>query len=713
MSKTKIVYIHELPPVVLYDFTRLMDTLSQSDWIGFASHVVRDQTELRLIERCEDRTDRLMHIWSCRNGTVSDLITILTDLKMYRARDIIFNWIQTQSPTVEQPPCPHRLPPRSPPRSSFSPPSSLFYPVKEPKHTKPVSESKHLPLPGPPPAELVSHEGRKPTALPEAQASSSQPASLKSVDLYNSLSSCAMFWSFEEIQRGTENFSLARQIGEGGFGMVYRATMRNTEYAVKKLKEDSQLDWTLVKQSFKTEVEKLSLYRHPNILDFAGYSIEEGTHCLLYAFMPSGSLEDRLHCQDIPVLSWSQRLGVLLGAAKALQFLHSWSPQVIHGDVKSSNILLGEHLEPKLGDFGLARLCQTTCRATGKTTTVAKTKNVQGTLAYLPDEYVKDGLLGVEIDVYSFGVVLLEVLTGRRALEVTDRSKPIYLKDLITELDDDEQSTRASKPGQTETISTAAQHICRSHLDPKVVTGGRPVPSGALEIAQLACQCLHRRRKKRPPMAEVFKTLQNSYKDQIYTCRSTINISSEPPQPPPPQTPAWTDPSMEALSSEFSKLGPQEDTYCCTQHVHLPSLSSMTSSSEFQEADSNKDTLGVNFSSRFPCESDESQGFSQYFSSSDSSTLPKGNIPGTIQSLGDGDYTSSGSLSGRSQTSSASGLSSEGIVVNAAKQQLVHKMTLYEKGLLASSGLFSSGSGSYGEESTQSQEPVESEEFEY
>ncbi|XP_041953784.1 interleukin-1 receptor-associated kinase 1 isoform X1 [Alosa sapidissima] len=706
MSKTKNVYIHELPPVVLYDFTRLMDTLSQSDWIGFASHVVLDQTELRLIERYEDRTNRLMNIWSCRNGTVSDLLTILTDLKMYRARDIIFNWMQTQSPPSEQPPCP----PRSPPRSSFSPPSSLFYPVKEPKHTKPVSESKHLPLPGPPPAELVSHEGRKPTALPEA--SSAQPASLKSVDLYNSLSSCAMCWSFEEIQRGTENFSLARQIGEGGFGMVYRATMRNTDYAVKKLKEDSQLDWTLVKQSFKTEVEKLSLYRHPNILDFAGYSIGEGTHCLLYAFMPNGSLEDRLHCQDIPVLSWSQRLGALMGAAKALQFLHSWSPQVIHGDVKSSNILLGEHFEPKLGDFGLARLCQTPGRATGKTTTVAQTKTVRGTLAYLPDEYLKDGLLGVEIDVYSFGVVLLEVLTGRRALEVTDRSKAIYLKDLVAELEDEGQSTRTGKNSQTENISTAAQHICRNHLDSKVVTGGKPVPSGALEIAQLACQCLHRRRKKRPLMAEVFKTLQNNYKNQMYTCRS-INISSELPQPPPPQTPAWTDTSVEALRSEFTKLGPQEDTYCCTQHVHVPSLSSMAYSSEFQKDDGSKETLGMYFSHRFPCESDESQGFSQYFSSSDSSTLPKSNIPGTIRSLGDGDYSSSGSQAGLSQTSSAAGSSSEGIVVNAAKQQLVHKMALYEKGLLASSGLFSSGSGSYGEESTQSQEPVESEEFEY
>lgn len=152
---------------------------------------------------------------------------------------------------------------------------------------------------------------------------------------------------------------------------------------------------------------------------------------------------------------------------------------------------------------------------------------------------------------------------------------------------------------------------------------------------------------------QIFKTLQDNYKDETYTCRSTINVSSELPQPPPPHTPAWTDTSVDDLRSQFTKLGPQEDTYCCTQHVHMPSLNSKVSSSS--SVDQSKETLGMVFSQRFPCESDESQGFSQYISSSNSSSVSKKNIPETARSQGDGDYSSSGSQVDLSTMSSAAG----------------------------------------------------------
>lgn len=117
------------------------------------------------------------------------------------------------------------------------------------------------------------------------------------------------------------------------------------------------------------------------------------------------------HCHDLslsqgslPTLTWKQRLSIMQGAACGIQFLHTCTPSIIHGDIKSSNILLDQALGAKLGDFGLARFSRYACDA-GKSRTLARTSTVRGTLAYLPDEYVKLGKLTFELDTYSFGVV--------------------------------------------------------------------------------------------------------------------------------------------------------------------------------------------------------------------------------------------------------------------------------------------------------------------
>ncbi|XP_015362462.1 interleukin-1 receptor-associated kinase 1 isoform X4 [Marmota marmota marmota] len=227
------------------------------------------------------------------------------------------------------------------------------------------------------------------------------------VSLLQGAHSSPFCWPLCEISQGTRNFSEELRIGEGGFGCVYQAVMRNTTYAVKRLKEESDLEWTVVKQSFLTEVKQLSRFRHPNIVDFAGYCAESGFYCLVYGFLPNGSLEDRLHFQAeaCPPLSWTQRLDILLGTARAIQFLHQDSPSLIHGDIKSSNVLLDERLMPKLGDFGLARFSRFAGTNPGQSSAVARTHTVRGTLAYLPEEYIKTGRLAVDTDTFSFGVV--------------------------------------------------------------------------------------------------------------------------------------------------------------------------------------------------------------------------------------------------------------------------------------------------------------------
>ncbi|XP_076860120.1 interleukin-1 receptor-associated kinase 1 isoform X2 [Brachyhypopomus gauderio] len=688
-------YIYNLPAAGMNEFARVMDSLPDSEWSRFASRVISDQTELRLVEQSRRPTETLMDKWGCKNATVNDLLDILESLELLRPRDIILKWRQAPQPSSVSP------------LSSFLPqpspctllPSSLFTASKAVTQTHPIPENISLPKPPPPPPHLESARFSAHPAISEGEQS------CKCGVERPSLFTGAFCWSFEEVRRGTDDFSAARQIGEGGFGHVYRASMKNTDFAVKRLKEDSQMDWSVVKESFRTEVERLSQYRHPNIMDLVGYSVGGGTYCLIYVYMPSGSLEDWLHCENNTALCWTQRVNILLGSAKAIQYLHSSSPALIHGDVKSSNILLGEHLEPKLGDFGLARLCHRPTRTPGKTSSVAQTATVRGTLAYLPDEYLKDGRLGVEIDVYSFGVVLLEVLTGRRALETDKRSKNVYLKDLVSEVEENEGGFSKAKHSQETGYSQAAENIWMKHLDPKLVTGGTPGPSGSRELSQLACRCLDRRRKKRPPMTEVFKTLEDVYMGLKAFGRSGVVKTSPPPPPPhlsPPKPLRSDNCSLDSLSHRFSKLGPQEDTYCCPHKHGSPSPPSAVAHSQDPESGRSEGSWdGLRDSFHAPCESDESQSFSQCYvttSASRSNTCSGGQS--------DCNISQSSGFSVVTRLPSSVG-SDERVIVNPVRQRFVEKMTLYEEGRIPTSDLLSS----YGVRNIQTREPEESDEF--
>ncbi|XP_050972984.1 interleukin-1 receptor-associated kinase 1 [Labeo rohita] len=680
-------FLYNLPASVMNQFTRIMDSLSHSDWMLFASQVISDQTELRLLEQSSRRTDNLMHKWGCRNGTVGELLKILEGLQWFRARDIILECRRKPQFRSE-----HQSPSVVPPVPVCQSSTVTF--VKE---SLPVPEIRPLPKPSPPPPDLDSVNSRISNIECPCENRVDPP----------SYSSTAMSWPFEEIQNGTCNFSPCKQIGEGGFGNVYKAVMRNTEFAVKKLKEDSHLDWNVVKESFRTEVEKLSQYRHPNIMDFVGYSIEGQTYCLIYVYMPNGSLEDQLRCEDSNALSWSQRVNVLLGTAKAIQYLHSSSPALIHGDIKSSNILLGDHLEPKLGDFGLARLCRNPNKTPGKTSTVAQTATVRGTLAYLPEEYLKDGQLGVEIDIYSFGVVMLEVLTGRQALEVDSQSRAVYLKDLVNEEEDDGRSFSKGKHSRELSYAHAAENICRKHLDSRLITKDTPTPHGSMQISQLACQCLDRRRKKRPRMTEVFKALQDVHSGLKTSGRSTTvrlsPVSSHPSIPEPLRSDSS---SLDSLTHQFSKLHPQENTYPCLRKTAYPALSSVVTRSSCSESELNEESWASQ-SSGIPCESDESQGFSQYLTSHCSKAQATLYGACGIQSTN----TSGSLVESPSQSSPNKDFSDQKVFVNPARQQLVQRMELYEEGRILTSDLLSLGASLYRGVSAERREPEESDEF--
>ncbi|XP_060929971.1 interleukin-1 receptor-associated kinase 1 isoform X2 [Limanda limanda] len=570
-------FIYQLPSIVLWEFCLVMDGLSDLDWTRFASEVLCDQTEVRSAERRERRTDWVMNQWGNRNGRVSELIDLLERLQLFRPQDIILRWTSTLKPlssTPAPPPAPQVSSSQfdPPPKPSVAPPTLSTRRLTEVKGGgRPLPLPLPLPRPAPPPSDLRSDCGSPHPEAPPVVACGGG----------------VMCWSYEEVYAGTKGFSPSLQVGEGGFGVVYRATLGNTNCAIKKLKQDCVLDLTFLKQTFQTEVEKLSKFRHPNIVDLLGVCEGGGSLCLIYSYMDNRSLEEQLH--NRVVLTWCQRLSIVEDVSSALAFLHSPPDRhtpLIHGDVKSSNILLDRHLVAKLADFGLARFGSH--RSAGpsatRTQTVGKTETVRGTLAYLPDEYVRNGELGTAVDVYSFGVVLLEVLTGRRALERDGKSGERYLKDLVEEVED------------SPTGSCAA--VWKNQLDQRLITGGAAEPAEWMTVLALACICLDKKRKKRPGMSEVFQKLKDVHNLVTRTSSSSSslhhphlhNFSQSLPCPP-----LSIDSRIGALTNQIAKLGPLTDTN------RTPPSSSSSSSSG-------------------PCETDESQGFSQLRSDGTSST---------------------------------------------------------------------------------------------
>ncbi|OWM66178.1 hypothetical protein CDL15_Pgr013395 [Punica granatum] len=214
-------------------------------------------------------------------------------------------------------------------------------------------------------------------------------------------------FSYEDLASATNNFSVDRKLGEGGFGMVYRGYLVNLDMvvAVKKISRGSKQG----KKEFITEVKVFSSLRHRNLVQLIGWCHEGTEFLLVYEFMPNGSLDSHLFGKRNP-LNWAVRYKISLGLASALLYLHEeWEQCVVHRDIKSSNIMLDSSFSVKLGDFGLARLMD---HELGPQTT-----GLAGTFGYLAPEYVSTGRASKESDVYSFGVVLLEIVTGRKSVD--------------------------------------------------------------------------------------------------------------------------------------------------------------------------------------------------------------------------------------------------------------------------------------------------------
>ncbi|KAH9805334.1 calmodulin-binding receptor-like cytoplasmic kinase 3 [Citrus sinensis] len=213
------------------------------------------------------------------------------------------------------------------------------------------------------------------------------------------------------VVKATRNFSPSLRIGEGGFGTVYKAQLEDgLLVAIKRAKKEQ---FENLQTEFSSEVELLSKIDHRNLVKLLGFVDKGNERLIITEFVPNGTLREHLDGQYGKTLDFNQRLEIAIDVAHGLTYLHLYAEkQIIHRDVKSSNILLTESMRAKVADFGFARLGPMDSDRTHIST------KVKGTVGYLDPEYMKTYQLTTKSDVYSFGVLLLEILTGRRPVEL-------------------------------------------------------------------------------------------------------------------------------------------------------------------------------------------------------------------------------------------------------------------------------------------------------
>ncbi|TXG56946.1 hypothetical protein EZV62_018259 [Acer yangbiense] len=285
--------------------------------------------------------------------------------------------------------------------------------------------------------------------------------------------------SIDDLLKSTDNFDQENIIGCGGFGLVYKATLPDgKKVAIKRLSGDcGQME-----REFRAEVEALSRAQHPNLVHLQGYCMHKSDRLLIYSYMENGSLDYWLHERfDGPSsLDWVTRLRIAQGAARGLAYLHqSCEPHILHRDIKSSNILLNENFDAQLADFGLARLILPY--------DTHVTTDLVGTLGYIPPEYGQSSVATYKGDVYSFGVVLLELLTGKRPI---DMCKPKGSRDLISWV------IRMKKENRESEV-----------LDPFIYD--KQHDKEMLQVLEIACLCLSNSPKVRPTTQQLVSSLDN------------------------------------------------------------------------------------------------------------------------------------------------------------------------------------------------------------
>ncbi|XP_047186564.1 interleukin-1 receptor-associated kinase 3 isoform X2 [Scophthalmus maximus] len=439
--------------------------------------------------------------------------------------------------------------------------------------------------------------------------------------------------TLRDVIRGTCSFHPERRIAEGHFSNVYRAQIGNATFAVKLFKQINSVSWKKLWDVFRKEMEIHHTYQHPNILDLLGCFSDKDHYCLVYPYLPNGSLFHRLHQQvqdgELP-LSWEERLAIIKGMAKALHHLQTAQPcPVVCGNISSTNVLLDDALQPKLSDFGLARLRP---HSATQYCTVTLDTSSHSNLGYLPEEYIRDGKLSASLDVYSFGMVIMETVTGRKVKE--EAPQQMLLRDLLV--------TQVEESGGVDS--------CLRFLDR---TAGQWPAAMAVSLLALALDCAAGRPRHRPSMENVLLALSQLLPpprcppaDQPRSLDDGAPVNAS--QSPPSSVPAEQD-EQRSLPGSAAPAGPCE----CSQS-EVTYLSDTTGAHGEAEPD---------LYSSWPVECSCSAEAAGLACEDCRANMLTSDVTGSPQ------YSS--------------------MVENEAKSRLRNKLSLYDKGLIHTEELFS------------------------
>ncbi|KAL1219527.1 Receptor-like kinase TMK3 [Cardamine amara subsp. amara] len=290
--------------------------------------------------------------------------------------------------------------------------------------------------------------------------------------------------SIQVLRNVTNNFSEENILGRGGFGTVYKGELHDgTKIAVKRMESSVVSDKGLTE--FKSEITVLTKMRHRHLVALLGYCLDGNERLLVYEYMPQGTLSQHLfHWKEegLKPLDWTRRLAIALDVARGVEYLHTLAHQsFIHRDLKPSNILLGDDMRAKVSDFGLVRLAPD-----GKYSIETR---VAGTFGYLAPEYAVTGRVTTKVDIFSLGVILMELITGRKALDETQPEDSVHLVTWF-------RRVAASK----------VENAFKNAIDPNIIPD-KDIIASIEKVWELAGHCCAREPYQRPDMAHIVNVL--------------------------------------------------------------------------------------------------------------------------------------------------------------------------------------------------------------